>query len=177
MSDLRTTPVRPYAFPAMAKLDESQLAADRARQEQLETVLNDAIAKGIAQGVAQGRLEAQTEAQLLLEQSRREGLERGHAEGLEEMRQAANALREALAEFEVQRTQIISEAEGFCVDLCPRDCRAAGRRRQPARGIRGALSEVRSQGARAGKSVRDFLKSESQQARSGGDRRSSAARR
>src|SRR5579871_903307 len=117
MSDLRTTSARPYAFPAMAKLDESQLAAERARQAQLETVLNDAIARGVAQGVAQGRLEAQTEAQVLLEQSRREGLARGHAEGLEEMHQAATALREALAEFELQRIQIASEAEGFCVDV------------------------------------------------------------
>ncbi len=117
MSDLRTTAARPYAFPLMAKLDESQLAADRARQAQLDEALNDAIAQGVARGIAQGRREAQIEAQQLLEQSRQEGLERGHAEGFAEMRQAASALRDALAGFEVQRAQIVSEAEAFCVDL------------------------------------------------------------
>ncbi len=117
MSELRTSAVQPYAFPLMAKLDESQLAAERARQTQLDDAVNDAIAQGVARGIAQGRREAQIEAQQLLEQSRQEGLERGHAEGLDEMRQAASALREALAEFETQRAQIISEAEAFCVDL------------------------------------------------------------
>ncbi len=117
MSDFRTTQAAPYAFPIMTKLDESQRAADRAREAQLEAALNDAITKGIAKGIAQGRLEAQIEAQQLLQQSRQEGLERGHADGLDEMRQAASALRKALAEFEVQRAQIVSEAEAFCVDL------------------------------------------------------------
>ncbi len=117
MSELRTTAVQPYAFPLMAKLDESQLAADHARQTQLDDALSDAIAQGVARGIAQGRREAQIEAQQLLEQSRHEGLERGHAEGLDEMRQAASALREALGEFETQRARIISEAEAFCVDL------------------------------------------------------------
>jgi flagellar biosynthesis/type III secretory pathway protein FliH len=117
MSDLRTTPAEPYAFPIMTRLDESRRAADRARAAQLEAAFNDAIAKGISEGIARGRLEAQLEAQQLLEQSRHEGLERGHADGLAEMRQAAHVLREALAEFEIQRAQIISEAEAFCVDL------------------------------------------------------------
>ncbi len=53
----------------------------------------------------------------LLEQSHREGLELGHAEGLAEMREAAAALREALAQFDLQRHQIVAEAEGFCVDI------------------------------------------------------------
>jgi flagellar biosynthesis/type III secretory pathway protein FliH len=117
MSELRTSTVQPYAFPMMAKLDESQLAADRARQAQLDAVLNDAIAEGLARGIAQGRQEAQLEAQQLLEQSRQQGLERGHAEGLDEMRQAASALHEALEEFEVQRSRIVSQAEAFCVDI------------------------------------------------------------
>jgi len=117
MSDFRTTQAAPYAFPIMAKLDVSQLAAADARAAQLEAALNDAIAKGIAKGIAQGRLEAQTEAEQLLQQSRQEGLERGYADGLDEMRQAAISLREALAEFEVQCAQIVSEAEAFCVDL------------------------------------------------------------
>jgi len=117
MSNLRTTSAQPYAFPLMSKLDESLLAAESAREAQLEAARNDAIAKGVAQGIAQGRLEAQIEAQQLLQQSRQEGLERGHADGLEEMCQAAASLREALAQFDVQRAEIISEAEAFCVDL------------------------------------------------------------
>jgi flagellar biosynthesis/type III secretory pathway protein FliH len=117
MSDLRTTPAQPYAFPLMSKLDESLLAAERAREAQLEAARNDAIAKGVAQGIAQGRLEAQIEARQLLQQSRQEGLDRGYADGLDEMRQAASALRAGLVEFEGQRAQIISEAGAFCVDL------------------------------------------------------------
>jgi len=117
MSDLRTTRAQPYAFPIMRKLDESQRAADRAREAQLEAAFNDAIARGISEGIAQGRREAQLEAQQLLQESHREGLERGRDEGLAEMRLAAGALREALAQFQIQRAQLVSEAEGFCVDL------------------------------------------------------------
>lgn len=117
MSDLRTTHAQPYVFPIMTSLDESKRATDHAREAQLEAAFNDAIAKGIAEGIAQGRIEAQVQAQQLLEQSRHEGLERGHAEGLGEMHQAASALREALAQFEIQRVQIVSEAEAFCVDV------------------------------------------------------------
>ncbi len=117
MSDLRTTQPERYSFPIMAKLDESNLAADRAREAQLKAALNDAIAKGFEEGVARGRHDARIESQQLLEQSRSEGLEHGHHDGLAEMREAAAALREALAEFEVQRAQIVSEAEAFCVDL------------------------------------------------------------
>jgi flagellar biosynthesis/type III secretory pathway protein FliH len=117
MSDLLTTQAEPYVFPIMRKLDESKRGADRAREAQLQAALNDAIAKGISEGIARGRLEAQMEAQQLLQQARREGLERGHAEGLAEMREAASALREALTQFEIQRVQIVSEAEAFCVDL------------------------------------------------------------
>ncbi len=117
MSDLRTPLAEPYAFPLMTKLDESMRAGDRTRAAQLEAALNDAIAKGISEGIAQGRLEAQIEAQQLLQQARHEGLERGHADGLDEMGQAAGALREALAQLELQRAQIVSEAEAFCVDL------------------------------------------------------------
>jgi flagellar biosynthesis/type III secretory pathway protein FliH len=117
MSDLRTTHAEPYAFPIMTRLDDSRRAADRAREAQLEAAFNDAIAKGTADGIAQGRLEAQLEAQQLLEQSRREGLERGHADGLAEMREAASALRDALTQLEIQRAQIVSEAEAFCVDI------------------------------------------------------------
>jgi len=116
MSDLRTTQAEPYAFPMMSQLDESH-AADRAREAQLQAAFSEAIAKGAAEGIAQGRLEAQVQAQELLELSRCEGLERGHAEGLAEMREAAEALRDALAQFETQRAQIVSEAEAFCVDL------------------------------------------------------------
>ena len=113
MSDLRASRPEPYAFPILSKLDESMRAADRARQAQLEAVFNDAIARGIAEGLAQGRREAQVEAQQLLEQSRNEGLERGHAAGLDEMRQAAGALREALAEFEAQRAQKLRRPKRF----------------------------------------------------------------
>jgi flagellar biosynthesis/type III secretory pathway protein FliH len=117
MSDLRTIQAEPYAFPMLKSLDDSREAADRAREAQLEATFNDAIAKGISEGKARGRLEAQMEAQQLLEQSRREGLERGHADGLAEVRLAAKALREALGQIEAQRAQIGSEAEAFCVDL------------------------------------------------------------
>ena len=116
MSDLRGIP-QPYAFPMMRTLDESNRAADRAREAQLQVAFNDAIAKGFSEGIARGRHEAEAQAQQLLEQSRQEGLERGYSDGLAEMRQAASALQKALAQFENQRAQIISEAEAFCVDL------------------------------------------------------------
>ena len=112
-----TTQATPYAFPILRKLDESQRAADRAREAQLEAAFNDAVARGIAEGIARGQHDARVEAQQLLEQSHREGIERGHADGLAEMQEAAAALRDALARFQVQCAQIIEEAEGFCVDL------------------------------------------------------------
>jgi flagellar biosynthesis/type III secretory pathway protein FliH len=117
MSDLHGIQAQPYAFPMMRKLDESNRAADRAREAQLEAAFNDAIARGMSQGIAQGRIEAQEEAEQLFQQSRHEGRERGHADGLAEMRQVANALREALNQFQIQRAQVVSEAEAFCVDL------------------------------------------------------------
>jgi|SRR5579872_3166523 len=112
-----TTQATPYAFPLLRKLDDSQRAADRAREAQLAAAFNDAVARGIAEGIARGRDDAQVEAQQLLEQSHREGIERGHADGLAEMQQAAAALRDALARFEAQCAQTLMEAEGFCVDL------------------------------------------------------------
>jgi flagellar biosynthesis/type III secretory pathway protein FliH len=117
MSSLRTSIAEPYAFPRMRKLDELRRDADRAREAQLEAALNDAIAKGIEEGVVRGRAQAETEAQTLLERSHRDGLELGRAEGLIEMREAAAALHEALAQFDLQRQQIIAEGEAFCVEV------------------------------------------------------------
>lgn len=117
MSEQRSANAEPYTFPMMGTLDESRRAAERAREVQLEAAFNDAIARGVTEGIARGRLEARSEAQQLLAQSHREGVERGYADGLAEMRQAARALRDALAQFELQRAQIVSEAEAFCVDL------------------------------------------------------------
>jgi flagellar biosynthesis/type III secretory pathway protein FliH len=117
MSSMRTSIAEPYAFPRMRKLDELRRDADRAREAQLEAALNDAIARGIEEGIVRGRAQAETDAQALLERSHREGLELGRAEGLIEMREAAAALNEALAQFGVQRQRIVAEAEAFCVDL------------------------------------------------------------
>jgi flagellar biosynthesis/type III secretory pathway protein FliH len=117
MSDLPMTQAQPYTFPIMRKLDESRSPAESARAAQLDAAFNDAIARGIAEGISRGRVEAQAEARQLLEDSRREGLESGHLAGLAEMRQAASALCEALTQLEIQRAQIVSEAEAFCVDL------------------------------------------------------------
>jgi len=111
------TQATPYAFPRLRKLDDAQVAAQRAREVQLEAAYNDAILRGVSEGISRGRQEAQVEAQRLLEQSHREGLERGHAEGLAEMHQVTAALRDALRDLELQRAQIVAEAEGFCVDL------------------------------------------------------------
>jgi flagellar biosynthesis/type III secretory pathway protein FliH len=44
-------------------------------------------------------------------------MERGHADGLAETQQAASALRDALARFEIECAQVLTEAEGFCVDV------------------------------------------------------------
>src|SRR5271166_2087071 len=117
MSSLRTSIAEPYAFPRMRKLDELRHDADRAREAELEAALNDAIAKGIEEGIARGRAQAETEAQALLERSHQDGLELGRAEGLIEMREAAGALNEALAQFDLQRRQIVADAEAFCVEV------------------------------------------------------------
>jgi flagellar biosynthesis/type III secretory pathway protein FliH len=117
MSALRTNSAELYAFPRMRKLDELRRGADLAREAQLEAVFNDAIAKGVADGIARGRVEAQAEAMALLERTHREGLEHGRAEGLAEMREAAIALNDALAQFQIQRDRIVAEVEAFCVDL------------------------------------------------------------
>src|SRR5579871_5914981 len=117
MSSLRTSIAEPYAFPRMRKLDELRRDADLAREAQLEAALNDAVARGVEEGIARGRAQAETDAQALLERSHREGLELGRAEGLAEMREAAAALNEALAQFDLQRRQNVAEAEAFCVDI------------------------------------------------------------
>jgi flagellar biosynthesis/type III secretory pathway protein FliH len=101
----------------MRKLDELRRDADRAREAQLEVALQDAIAKGIEEGIARGRAQAESEAQALLERSHQDGLELGRAEGLLEMREAAGALQEALAQFDLERRQIVADAEAFCVDI------------------------------------------------------------
>ena len=112
-----TTQATPYAFPMLRKLDDAQVAAQRAREAQIEAAYNDAIARGVSEGISRGRHEAQIEAQELLEQSHREGFERGHAAGLAEMHQVTAALRDALRDFELQRAQIVAEAEEFCVEV------------------------------------------------------------
>jgi len=117
MTSMRPNPAQPYAFPRMRNLEDLRRGIDHARESQLQAAFNDASAKGFADGIARGRVKAQAEAQSLLERSRREGLEQGRAEGLAEMREAAVALRAALAQLEIQRTQFASEAEAFCVDL------------------------------------------------------------
>ena len=176
----------PYAFPAMAKLDESQCwPTGRARQAQLEAVLNDAIARGHRSEGSRARppRSAGRSWQLLLEQSRRErpSQARPRRDGLDEMRQAASALREALAEFEVQRTQIIvSEAEAFFASILPsRSSRAWSQTDSVRSGIRSALGEVRPQAALAPENpTAIFLNPKVAKRRSGAqDRRPTAARR
>ena len=106
-----------FSFPARNKLEDFEREASRAQRAEREATLADAIARGRAQGLARGREEAQAQAQALLEASRREGLERGHAAGLAEITAAADALRHALDAFNASRAAVVAEAEAFCVDL------------------------------------------------------------
>jgi flagellar biosynthesis/type III secretory pathway protein FliH len=117
MSSMPTNTAELYAFPRTRNLEDLQRGVDHARESQLQAAFNDAMARGISEGIARGRVEAQVEAQSLLERSQREGLEQGRAEGLAEMRTAAGALRDALAQLELQRTQFAADTEAFCVDL------------------------------------------------------------
>jgi flagellar biosynthesis/type III secretory pathway protein FliH len=117
MSSMRTNSAEPYAFPRMRNLEDLRRGIDHAREAQLQSAVNDAIAKGLTEGIARGRLEAETEAQALLDRSHREGLEQGRAQGLAEMREAAGALREALAQLDARQSRFAAEAEAFCVDL------------------------------------------------------------
>jgi flagellar biosynthesis/type III secretory pathway protein FliH len=111
------TAARNFAFPARSGLDAFEREADQARNAELEAVLADAIARGYAEGLARGREEANAEARELLERSYREGSARGQAAGLAEMNTAAEGLRGALGNFELERAKVVAEAEAFCVDL------------------------------------------------------------
>src|ERR1039457_2586630 len=111
------TTAKSFAFPARSRLDAFERAADHARNAELEAALADAIARGYAEGRARGREEPQADARELLESSSREGSERGHAAGLAEMNTAAEALRSALGAFDLERANVVAEAEAFCVDL------------------------------------------------------------
>ena len=106
-----------FSFPARSKLEEFEHPANRAHRAEVEAAFADAIARGHAEGLARGREEAQAEARAMLEDSHREGLARGHAAGLTEMSAAADALRNALDDFNASRATVVAEAEAFCVDL------------------------------------------------------------
>ena len=114
---MRTAGAQAYAFPARNNLDTVEREANRARDAELEAALAEAVARGHAEGLARGREEAKTEARELLESAHRKGLEEGHAAGLAEMNAAAAALSDALGHFIRARSQIVAEAETFCVDL------------------------------------------------------------
>jgi flagellar biosynthesis/type III secretory pathway protein FliH len=112
-----STQAAPYAFPLLRKFDDAKRDAERARMAQLAAAFDDATARGFSEGIARGRREAEVEAQQLLEQSHREGLQRGYADGLDEMHRAAAALRDAHDKLEIERAQMLAEAEGFCVEV------------------------------------------------------------
>jgi len=109
--------VKSFAFPARSNLDLVEREARQARNAELEAAYADAVARGYGEGVARGREEAKSQAHELLENSRLEGVERGHAAGLAAMKQSAQALRDALDAFNLQRTTLIAEVENFCVEL------------------------------------------------------------
>jgi len=108
---------RAFAFPARNNLDAIERESALAREAQLEAARADAIARGSAEGLARGREQARIEAHALLESSYREGIAKGHADGFAEMNAAAEALRGALNEFSLERTNVVAEVESFCVDL------------------------------------------------------------
>jgi len=112
-----STQAAPYTFPLLRKFDDAKRDAERARLAQLEAAFDDATARGFSEGVARGQREAETAAQQLLEESHREGLQRGHADGLEEMHRAAAALHDAYGKLIIERSRMLAEAEGFCVDI------------------------------------------------------------
>jgi flagellar biosynthesis/type III secretory pathway protein FliH len=106
-----------FAFPARNNLDARECEATQARDAQLAAAFAEADARGHADGLARGREEAKTEARELLETSYQDGITRGQAAGLAEMKLAAESLGDALRNFELERANLLAEAEAFCADL------------------------------------------------------------
>jgi flagellar biosynthesis/type III secretory pathway protein FliH len=107
-----------YAFPKATRLDEQLRAEpDRSNSEAAENAVRQALERGYTDGLSQGRAAAELAAKDIFEDARRQGFCAGRNEGLAQTEEAAAILRQALAQFNEWRADLVNEAETFCVDL------------------------------------------------------------
>jgi flagellar biosynthesis/type III secretory pathway protein FliH len=109
-------PTRSFSFPTRGQVGASRGPCANDPNKEAQAV-KEAIARGYADGFAQGRLAGEAQARSDAETARKDGFEAGRKEAFAQVDQAAAALREALAQFEGERSEMACKAESFCVDL------------------------------------------------------------
>ncbi len=107
-------PVRRFAFPERTALCASSIDSAPARDE---AEIDHEIARGYEEGLERGRAAAVEELRQAIGAAQAEGCEAGRREGFAAMQEIADALKTALVSLEQERAAFTADAEKFCVEL------------------------------------------------------------